>query len=402
MGLYPQPSAPESLFWGGWGGGGGWRSLCAPSHAGGGRRWGLRPAWPKIPGGVPWARGPLRGRTSDSPRGTPLYIYIYIYIHTHIYICTYIYTYIYIYIYIYIHIYIYIYIYVYIYIYICIYIYIYIYVCMYVCIYIYIYVCMYIYIYIYIYVYIYVCIVVVVVVRAPSTCRREKLPDTLSPGRAQGSSRPASRWPGVCRQRPRGGGGGAVEWKGGGGARGGGGGHLWRLPWSPPPSRGGRVTRPVRSDCGGGGGWGGDLGVGKARPGPRTLRALPEHPAEVAVPRVRPLRGRGRWPVLLAFYGGEGRPGSCCLPAPSHLCLCCGVAASSPVVRARARAGHGGGRAQGREHKSMIMGIQLLACCVWCRCCPLVPLPVPCLREAARHSRRGVEARAGAWVAAGG
>ena len=57
--------------------------------------------------------------------------------------------------------------------------------------------------------------VVVVVVRAPSTCRREKLPDTLSLGRAQGSSRPASRWPGVCRQRPGGGGGGA--WCGGGG-----------------------------------------------------------------------------------------------------------------------------------------------------------------------------------------
>ena len=43
----------------------------------------------------------------------------------------------------------------------------------------------------------------------------------------------------------------------------------------------------------------------------------------------------------------------------------------------------------------MIMGIQLLACCGWFRCCPLVPVPVPCLREAARHSRRGVEARAG-------
>ena len=110
---------------------------------------------------------------------------------------------------------------------------------------------------------------------------------------------------------------------------------------------------------------------------------------------MRPWRGRGRWPVLLAFYGGEGRPGSCCLPAPSHLCLCCGVAASSPVVRARARFGHGGGRAQGREHKSTIMGIQLLACRVWFRCCPLVPVPVSCLREAARHSRRGVEARAG-------
>ena len=67
-----------------------------------------------------------------------------------------------------------------------------------------------------------VVVVVVVVVRAPSTCQREKLPDTLSLGRAQGSSRPASRWPGVCRQRPRGGGGGvgaAVVWRGGGCAR---------------------------------------------------------------------------------------------------------------------------------------------------------------------------------------
>ena len=237
-------------------------------------------------------------------------------------------------------------------------------------------------------------VVVVVVVRATSTCRREKLPDTLSLGRSQGSSRPASRWPGVCRQRPRGGGGRrGVE--GGGGARGGGGGHLWKLPWSPPPSRGGRVTRPVRSGCGGGGGRGGDLGLGKARPGPRTLRALPEHPAEVAVPRVRPWRGRGRWPVRLAFYGGEGRPESRFLPAPSHLCLCCGVAASSPVVRARARVGHGGGRAQGWKHKSTIMGIRWLACCVWFRCCSLVPVRVSRSREAARHSRRGVEAWAG-------
>ena len=57
-------------------------------------------------------------------------------------------------------------------------------------------------------------VVVVVVVMAPSTCRREKLPDALSLGRAQGSSRPASRWPGVCRQRPMGGGG--APWGGGG------------------------------------------------------------------------------------------------------------------------------------------------------------------------------------------
>ena len=70
------------------------------------------------------------------------------------------------------------------------------------------------------------------------------------------------------------------------------------------------------------------------------------------------------------------------------------MAASSPVVRARARVGHGGGRAQGREHKSTNMGLQLLACRVRFRCCPLVPVPVSCLREAARHSRRGVEARA--------
>ena len=41
------------------------------------------------------------------------------------------------------------------------------------------------------------------------------------------------------------------------------------------------------------------------------------------------------------------------------------------------------------------MGLQLLACRVRFRCCPLVPVPVPCVREAARHSRRGVEARAG-------
>ena len=60
-------------LWGG--GGGGWRLLCAPSRAGGGRRWELRPAWPLKPGGVPWARGPLRGRTSDSPGGTPLVWY---------------------------------------------------------------------------------------------------------------------------------------------------------------------------------------------------------------------------------------------------------------------------------------------------------------------------------------
>ena len=103
----------------------------------------------------------------------------------------------------------------------------------------------------------------------------------------------------------------------------------------------------------------------------------------------------GAGPVLLAFYGGKGRPGSCGLPAPSHLCWNCVVAASSPVVRARARVGHGGGRAQGREHKSTNMGSLSLACCVRSSCCSLVPVPVPCVREAARHSQRGVAARAG-------
>ena len=110
---------------------------------------------------------------------------------------------------------------------------------------------------------------------------------------------------------------------------------------------------------------------------------------------MRPLRGRGRWPVLLAFYGGEGRPGSCSLPAPSQLCWSCVAAPSSPVVRARARVGHGAGRAQGREHKSTNRGSQLLACRVRFRCCPLAPVPVLCVWEAARHSRRGIEARAG-------
>ena len=59
-------------FLGGLWGGGGWRLLRAPTHGGGGCRWEPRPAWPKKPGGVPWARGPLQGRTSDSPGGTPL------------------------------------------------------------------------------------------------------------------------------------------------------------------------------------------------------------------------------------------------------------------------------------------------------------------------------------------
>ena len=199
------------------------------------------------------------------------------------------------------------------------------------------------------------------------------------------------------------GGGGAVEWRGGGARVEEGGATCGGYPGALPRLAGGELLVLREAAVVGVEGGGGDLGVGKARPGPRTLRALPEHPAEVAVPRVRPWRGRGRWPVLLAFYGGEGRPGSCCLPAPSHLCSCCGVAASSPVVRARARVGPGGGRAQGREHKSMIMGILLLACCVWFRvlspgACPCALLTGGRAAQPAGGSRPGP----GAWVAAGG
>ena len=134
MGLYPQPSALESLFWVGPRGGGGWRLLCAPTHAGGGgvAGWSSVRLGRKNPVASPGARGPLRGRTSDSPGGDSAIWYGTLWF----------------------------------------------------------------------------VVVVVVVVKAPSTCRWEKLPDTLPLGRAQGSSRPAVTLAGgVCRQRPRGGGG---------------------------------------------------------------------------------------------------------------------------------------------------------------------------------------------------
>ena len=62
-------------FLGGRGGGGLAVVVCTHPCAGGGRRWELRPAWPIKPGGVPWARGPLRGRTLDTSGGTPLLWY---------------------------------------------------------------------------------------------------------------------------------------------------------------------------------------------------------------------------------------------------------------------------------------------------------------------------------------
>ena len=70
--------------------------------------------------------------------------------------------------------------------------------------------------------------------------------------------------------------------------------------------------------------------------------------------------------------------------------MCHGVAASSLVVRARARVGQRGGRAQGREHKSTVTGILLVACCVWFGYGSLVPVPVSRVREAARHGRRAI------------
>ena len=73
----------------------------------------------------------------------------------------------------------------------------------------------------------------------------------------------------------------------------------------------------------------------------------------------------------------------------SHLCICRGVAASSPVVRARARVGQRGGRAQGRVHKRTVTGIRLVACCVWSGYGSLVPVPVSRVREAVRRGRRG-------------
>ena len=151
----------------------------------------------------------------------------------------------------------------------------------------YIYIYVYIYIYIYMYIYIYICIyivVVVVVVRAPSTCRREKLPDTLSLGRAQGSSRPASRWPGVCRQRPREGGDRHLS-GGEGGARLCGGSTCSCDPYS-LPRRGGKVCAPVRD--------GGGMGGGRERP-PVRGPAGPRFPCFLAA--TPPQQGRGPLPV---------------------------------------------------------------------------------------------------------
>ena len=124
-------------------------------------------------------------------------------------------------------------------------------------------------------------VVVVVVVRAPSTCRREKLPDTLSLGRAQGSSRPASRWPGVCRQRPRGGGGGSAFCLGGEGARVAVRGTTCPCDPGSLPRRGGGACTPVRN--------GGGMGGGMEGPPVRTCGA----PVPLASSRRSPATGEG-------------------------------------------------------------------------------------------------------------
>ena len=112
------PTLRAGVPFGGGGGGGGLRgggglvvAVCTLPCGGGFAGGSSVRRGRKKPGGVPWARGPLRGRTWDSPGGTPLYMYIYIYIYIHIYIyiyicvcvcvcvCVCIYVYIYIYIY---------------------------------------------------------------------------------------------------------------------------------------------------------------------------------------------------------------------------------------------------------------------------------------------------------------
>ena len=141
-------------------------------------------------------------------------------------------------------------------------------------------------------------VVVVVVVRAPSTWRREKLPNTLSLGRAQGSSRPASRWPGVCRKRPRGGGGGGgME---GPPVRGPTGPRFPSLPAATPP-RQGRGLRPVRRWSKGGGG-GGDY-----------VWSIPWCPSLCPVcgrPRGTAGGGAQAWAGRVGSVGGRGGGGA--------------------------------------------------------------------------------------------
>ena len=292
MGLYPQPSAPESLFWGGAeGGGGGWRLLCAPTHARGGSPVGApsgladNTRWRPLGSWAP-SRKNLGFAGGDSAIWYGMVWYGMVW-----------------------------------------------------------------------YGMVWYGMLLLLLLRAPSTCRREKLPGTLSLGRAQGSSRPASRWPGVCRRRPSGGGGGgaAMEWRGGGGVcvRGGGCGYLGArvavrgttCPCDPGslPRRGGRACAPVRNGGGMGGGVEGPPVRGPA--GPR----FPSLPA--ATP---PLQGRGLRPVRRWSKGGEGG-GDCVWSIPwcPPLCPVCGRPRGTARGGAQAwagRVGSGGRPRRRRRH----------------------------------------------------
>ena len=94
---------------------------------------------------------------------------------------------------------------------------------------------------------------------------------------------------------------------------------------------------------------------------------------------------------------------SCFLLAPSHRCTCCGVAASSPAVRARARVGQSlgreGTRAGAQEHYNGYTagGVLCLVRLWFPGACPCVPRAGDRAAQPAGGSRPGP----GAWVAAG-
>ena len=145
-------------------------------------------------------------------------------------------------------------------------------------------------------------VLVVVVVEALSTCRREKLPDALSMGRAQGSSRPAQRKPGGRRRRPRGGGGGdAAFCPGGRGARVAEGGTTCPCDPCSLPRRVGEGSRTCARRKRDGG-----LVGGTTCPG--TYGA----PAPLASP-TPPQRGRGRTSCAKVEEGGWGGGGGVCM-----------------------------------------------------------------------------------------
>ena len=178
-------------------------------------------------------------------------------------------------------------------------------------------------------------VVVVVVGVAPSTSWREKLPDTLSLGRAQGSSRPASRWPGVCRRRPRGGGGGFRLLSGGGGGacrceRD----HVPMRPWfAPPPLGEGVCTCAKRGGMGGG--MEGPPVRGPAGPRfPLLPAATPPCARALARPMRAPLWAAG--PAARASVG----------PRRGAEWGCVGAAQWRSVVRCRGAAVWGGAGAQ--------------------------------------------------------